>query len=219
MKKLPLALGLLLMFIGVIVTSSYNSSMANQGLKTEAQVNEDWSISANFIPGDNMTLLIAWSAITYGEDWGELPVNVTITANSKDTTVITVYFLANPDSPIDQEFGRQQLYVARLELLSNEGDSLEVGDPPFQIGGVAKQGGVFDFRVHPPPDSFPWAGTPKPNPPTSLLLLKVVITSTYPYRTFLPVGVTTGILGGVIILVSRHRENRGAVRKKKTRSC
>jgi len=217
-KKLPIAIGLLLIFVGLILTSSYDVSVTSESWETTAAADNSWSITSNFNLGENFTLILAWSAITYGEDLGELPANVTITANNEPTTEFQVYFLQDPNSLPGQEQERQRIYVSRIELLHNDGNSLEVKyDPPKQIGGIVKQAGTFEVRVHPPPDSFPWAGYPEPQPPNALRLLKIAIKRTYPYRDLLPVGAITGAFGA-IVLVWKTRPNRNAMRRGKLRA-
>jgi hypothetical protein len=196
LKKLPTAVGLSLIFVGLIVASSYNSPATEESWETAAENTGNWSITGTFNSGENITLIIAWYGMTYGEDLGELPANVTITANNQDITEFQVFFLQDPNTPTGQE--QVQVYVSRIQLLYNNGDSLSVDNPPKQIGGIVKQAGTFEARVHPPPDSFPWAGYPEPQPPTALKLLKMVAKMTYPYRSFLPIGVAAGFLGAIV---------------------
>jgi len=213
LRKLPTAAGLLLIFVGLFLASSYNSSITNESWNEEAANTDKWNIIGNFNSGENMTLIIAWSTIAGGEDFGELPANVTITANDHDVTEFQVFFLQDPNNPPGQEL--VQVYVSRIQLLSNNGDSLSVDDPPKQIGGIVKQAGTFEARVH-PPDSFPWAGYPEPQPPRALKLLKLIVTRTYPYRDLLPVGVATGFLGAIVSLWgAKAKRNQIGIRKRK----
>jgi hypothetical protein len=214
LKKLPTAVGLLLIFAGLALVSSYNSSVTDESWETVAENTGSWNITGNFNSGENMTLIIAWSALSYGEDWGELPANVTITANSQSTAEFQVYFLQNTDLPSEGQ-DRVQVYVSRIELLYNDGYSLSVDNPPKQIGGIVKQAGTFEARVH-PPVSFPWAGYPEPQPPTALNLLKVVARTTYPYRGLLPVGAATGFVG-VIASLWGAKASRNTIRKRRER--
>lgn len=213
MKKLPTAIGLVLIFAGLALISSYNLSVTSEEWKTVAESVGDWNIIGSFSSGENMTLMISWSALTAGGEWGELPANVSIIANNQDTTKFQVYFNQSTELPAEGT-DRVQIYVSRIELLYNDGDSLGVDNPPRQIGGIVKRAGTFEARVHRPPDDFPWAGWPEPEPPQALMFLKGVATTTYPYRYLLPVGATTGFLG-VVASLWGAKASRNAIRKRK----
>lgn len=215
MRKLPTVAGLVLIFVGLLLASIYNSSVTKELWRTETENTDKWSISANFSSGDNMTLVIAWTTIAGGEDLGELPANVTIKADNQDTTEFQVFFRQSSDIPAGQE--EVQVYVARIQLLSNNGDSLSVDDPPMQIGGVVRQAGTFEALVHPPPEWFPWAGYPEAKPPRALQLLKLIVTRTYPYRDLLPVGAATGVLGAIMSSwgATAATKNQVRIRKRK----
>jgi len=195
--------------------STSNSSVISDKLDMVGEVNGGWKISGNFSPGENMTVFVAWWAATYGEDLKELPANVTIIANNKTTADFQVFFLQDPESSAGQEPGLQRVYVARIQLLYNEGESLQVDDPPRQIGGIVKQAGTYETRVNRPPDWFPWGG-PEPQPP-DLKLYRTIINRAYPYRDLLPIGAVTVVFGGILSIWAA-RADRGAVRTKKLRA-
>lgn len=205
MKTEPLALGIILLLAGVIVSSAsfqFTDTEEYATVVREERLSvEDWNTSASFVVNDR--LFVAFTGP--GMD-SPIP-------NGGEVDVIYWVNITDPqgdNSTFRADFRREEMPELNVTV-ERRGTGLIIDDPvgnfgdgPVSIGGVAQYDGVY--KVH----LYPIGGTVAARaqmaryiyPPDGILpyleMDVVIINREYPMRNYLPVGVVIAAVGAVI---------------------
>jgi len=213
MKKWTVAIGLVILIVGLLLISSWNMSQEiteDQNVMVEGK----WDISSNFQKGETVTLGFSptndWSLLAY-EYWDEPPysrkylsLNVTNTVTNSYTLFEAI--LAPPGGVIPEPPYMFLLTLYDVILVEDDG-GIAVGDgPDFDptrgiLLGTAKNDGVHVVHtsLFPPyviDKHLNGSVWPHPaSPPSQLILYRVTTETIYPYTFLLPIGSSLGIIG------------------------
>lgn len=190
MRKKLLALGLILLFVGVIFTSSALQSDETVKEREDLVKSEtfSWQISSHFTQGDKVRLSVA-----PGQDWRsfkEPPVEdvpfphkfvfINITdPNGKDSFFEVVYA---------EYEGYFSLYDVRLVA----GNGFDAQNSSSGIVGYARDTGIYNATV--------WGTLPPGGGPPTLTFSKMeeLLIVTYPYSFLLYPGVVVLVVGAIL---------------------
>jgi len=209
MRKAFVALGIILLFAGVIVTSasaiptekSERSTVATaprNEWEISGRLNEGNKLSVEFNPPDLDELLVPEPTL-------KLLVEVTDPHGGK--TVFEMEFKTG--------FGGNTV-LNNITLVSKE-DGLTVSNPPTEVGGIVPCTGDYlanittrkTARYITPREEEFWA-------PSNLRLVKEVVHKEYPYLFVLPIGVMLMVVGGSLLFWGvRSSKRKLRLRKKK----
>ena len=197
MRKASLALGIVLVLVGIITCSASNSPMEKLDYPEVKGAKEGWEVSGHFNAGEKLLVLFPPPA------WGEY-----IIPNGDKATVDVEIF--DPDNN-KTEF-RITFYPRRypdFELLSNDG-GLTVNEPIEGVGGVTRLNGLYTARIDEFASIYYDGG-----PPGHLSLHKEVVEREYPYRSVLPIGVALIVAGASLSVWAKSSKRTQRLRKKR----
>lgn len=226
MKK-ALAIGLIILFTGIILTTSFATIQQRRTQKLEIErVNDSWTISGFFEKDVNLTLEFRqhsdWSLRFYLEPDDvllyrkHLWINITDTATGNYTLFKVVLMPPLQYTPPSPPY-LFNLYVASIEITHH--GALIVEDSPNVIGGIAKNSGEYVAECWLEPewvDDRDLQGNPWPHPaspPRDLYLYAVSVETTYPYGFLLPLGLSTVAIGMVATVWGVKGQKRKARHK------
>jgi len=225
MRRDVFIFGLLLVFGGMILASSYNFSMEVPNQETVAIESLKWEISGSFHKGDNVTLHIrpgqSWSEhpILADPNVGPLPANVTILAPGKGEAKLNVTFEVPPMSlaePGQDPLRLPPPVLTHLEVISSVGDIFELGVLPEQTGAInliIKHDGTYVARVE--KEGLWWVIAPPPAPQT-LEFVRYVVDVEYPFVSFLSIGTIACVFGlGLCVWSGRSSRRKVAVSRRR----
>lgn len=218
LKKKLLYIGIFLIFIGIINVSYSNFFIEIPNPVEVRTVSNQWEASYTFHKGDKIIVNIkapeTWRrafarAYMYIDPSTGLPlmepINATIVCPPPNNyTILFKVFLGAAFDVTKGDFiminEREALVVIyKIELLSQEGSDLEVGNPPTEIGGVVKKDGTYTVQFHPVPDTF------LEFPPEKIIIYNELRERTYPYSFLSYIGVSLIFLG-IILSISELRK-------------
>jgi len=193
MRKAFLALGIILLFAGVIVAAA--STMATetpeQSIVTTAPSNS-WEVSGEFIKNDK--LVVDFTPPNMQELMIPEPtliVHVEVTGPYGSKTVFQMEFA--------QGVGMQSAtYLKNLTVVSNE-DGLIVSDSLDEVGGNVPYTGNYSANIT---TRRLWG------PPSVLMLKKEFVHKEYPYLFVLPIGIPLAVVGGSLSFLSARSSRR-----------
>lgn len=231
MKKWALALGITIVFIGVVLTPSsgisekvYQSSEVSskeRSWNTQGYLEKDERLLVDFSPHADWSLG-PWPMIRDDPPYGKyLNVNVTDTV-SKNYTLFAVYIVpASTVSLPPPEGGGFTLTIYDVTVI-HDGALLRPSNPQYPTGTV-QEDGLFTVNCSLEPSTIidrDLNGTSyhrNVSPPGEIRLLKQTVETSYPFFYLLPVGVPT-IVVGVILSVwgsrSSHRRSQKQLKNK-----
>lgn len=209
LRKFPLAAGLVLLFVGIILMSS--SNLSSQRLEVlwdtaKIEVNK-WEVKADFTAGDIIKL-----EISPGIDWidylepptSEVPyvnkaVYINVTEPSGKESYIEVMFITTYSPP--------QLSIFNITVLNSNGnfavkeraimgEAMQTGQYTAEVTGVSPRGG---------------------EPPGSLIFYKQRINrfTDRPYSAFLYPGIAVFLIGVSLFALSFRKKKYRMLRKKR----
>lgn len=228
MLKWPLAFGIILLFAGVILVSSSRMPILRVTYNVVIKDNKVWELSNTFNNSDIMVV-----DFSPGVDWWRLfvkaptmdyqeHVNFTIVGPSGYKTVFNVSIGTipprwgyTPESPEETP-----VIVRDIQLLSQDGDDLELREPP-EIGGIVKQDGKYSVKLEP---NVYWDSTHTTNttcpktPPEELRFNKEIRENIYPFTFLFPIGAPLSVFGVAMsiwgVKSEKHRKYRKLVKRK-----
>lgn len=230
MKKLSLALGVLMLLVGTIIITNYN---IQQEVNKEEEVNKKeytWNISGNLSKGEKLGLYFVqpkdWAFGPYPEIGGppyskKLIINVTNTSTGNFTLFEVTLMVPYNQQPPREPYSFT-LTIYDVEVAENSG-ALTVETHPKYVGylialGETSDNGEYKMEMQLIPsvviDEF---GNPQNvSPPLQLVLYKVWTERMFPYFFFLPLGIII-IFAGIVLLTLglRKAHPRSAGRQQK----
>jgi len=210
MRKALVALGIIMVFAGVIVTSASAIPTEKSERSTVATApRNEWEISGRFNGGDKLSVEFNppnLDELLVPEPTLKLLVEVADSDGGK--TVFEVEF--------KRGFGGNTI-LNNVTVVSKE-DGLTVSDPPTEVGGIVPYTDDYlanittrkTARYITPREEEYWA-------PSNLRLVKEVVHKEYPYLLpILPIGILLMVVGGSISFLGvRSSKRKLRSRKKK----
>lgn len=202
MQKTLLGLGVILLLVGVIV-SSYASTTIEASdfiLINETTRNSEmpWEVPGNFSKGEK--LLVDVSPPRWGEE---------IIANG-DTAIVDVEIF----DPYDNLTEFRIIFKERLYpnfTLRSEANGLIVKNPSGEVGGVTVYDG--EYRVHVVELAAVYYNMSAPH---YIRIYEEIVQNEYPQQSYLPIGIIS-VVSGVILSVWSLRSSKQARRIRKKR--
>lgn len=202
MRKTPLALGVLVLFAGVVVFSRSNYSTSwpkNIILVREGDLPfGDWEISAQL--NRSQKIIVVFPPPRQDEliPNGDAIFNVDVVDPTGGNTSFRVAF--SPRGDVD------------MNVTGNEG-GLSVPDPIEGIGGTTRYKGLYAVHVHAPEYLAQYY-----YPPNGTMLLlelyEVVEDRDYPYFSYLPVGIGLMAVGASLSVFAVKSSDRSGRRRR-----
>ncbi len=220
-----LALGLIFIFSGVIVTAFYNVSGEKYVHKSTYTEHNEFEVSGYFAEGDKLVLYIEpdqretntfnWVYFAQEdlppnlvEEVHDLTVQVEINNTVGQRTVIDLVYVTYPDWSGGATLG---LYMAYTN--SSTGGLIDLGEDPEGVKGIVETNGTYTARIISPEILLKFNSTP-----TTMSLKRFVPQNFYPYRDMLPVGIALIGFGGFSAFWARkQRKKQRLLRKRKTK--
>jgi hypothetical protein len=227
LKKLSVVAGLIILFSGLILTSSSSYQYQVTGKEEIASISDTWSISGYFKKGENLTLEFTqhpdWRYLYYlepeeGEPFYIKHFMVNITNVADNTYTLFKVVLMPPSGVIPGPPYTFMLYPSEIDVIHHS--ALIVEDQPEKIGGTVKSDGNHSIKCWLDPeyvmDNDPDTGEPWPHPassPRKLTLHRVTAETMHPYGFLLPIGATTIAFGSVMFILGVRSKRRKTLRK------
>lgn len=209
MKKHFIISGTLLILIGLIFISSFNTPK-EVSRQSHVQLEDQWTISWDFMKGEFLSVGFwphySWSYPLYDDHelYGAVKyvaVNVTNT-NTGNYTLFKVTIGPPYGYTLEPPYDFT-LCLIDIEVYRDHG-ALIVDAKPKEIGGFVRDNGVYNITCALLPGAIQYIDLEgkqvvEPAPPPALLrLTKVTIEEAHPYRFLLPTGIAIMIIGTVV---------------------
>lgn len=194
MRKTLLALGIILAFIGVLV-SSISSSPTEKPKELPVQPQEkQWNITGYFHENEKLIVDLGVPTAEFIPN-GKVNVTVTIVDPTRETSVFLVTYY-------------HQYKIFTNYILNSSSNALHVDEPPAFVGGVVQREGNYTAQVDTNEASWLYPDAPH------LGLKKEILESSYPYRNLLPLGVAL-MIGGASLSTWAARYSKSTRRARR----
>jgi hypothetical protein len=225
MKSKFFTLGLVLIFLGIVISSFYNAQTESYAyqegytktyqFQTSGYFNEGEELVLGIVPSDEWLNYIDWLQSSTVPEYLDATIQVEINNTNGQRTVVDLIYVTFADT--SGNYAQLTLQAADTNFTS--GGLSELGPAGAQGGaikGTVETSGTYTATVN---------GTPSdPNilydlniPPTSVTLDRYTKQMFYPYREMLPIGVALIVSGGISSFWARRQPKmQSLLRKKKT---
>jgi len=194
MRKTPLALGIILVFTGVLV-SSISTSPTEKSKELVVQPQEkQWNITGYFYVNEKLIVDLGVPTAEFIPD-GKVNFTVTIGDPTGETSVFLLTY-----------YHEYQIFTKYI--LESSSNALYVDEPPTFVGGIVQSEGNYTAQVDTNEASWLYPDAPQ------LGLKKEILERSYPYRNFLPLGVVL-IIGGTFLSIWATRFSKSTRRARR----
>lgn len=193
MNKAFVALGIILLFAGVIAASASTMATEKSEVSPVDTASKAWEISGQYFKGEKLLFSFATPELDNPIPEYPLKIRVEVTGPQGSKTVFELEY--KPTSLEDPT----RLYLYNITVTLNE-DGLTVSDILTEKnGGIVPYDGNYLANIT---TRRLWG------PPQNLMLEKEVFHNEYPYLFVLPIGVPLAVVGGSLSFLSVRSSKR-----------
>jgi len=214
MMKWFLAVGLILITSGLILTGNYRYSSEAVTSISVANTSQTWGLTANLTKDDKIVVLIYqggdWPVGLFDpEEETQLPllyVGINITDPRGNLTLFLIRYI--------KSYERFPLSIMDINITVNEGglDASSLYKPNtnsyWDVGGVVQFNGTYSFSVS---HVYPH----RDEPPSKIDVRKGIVVTEYPFTNYLPIGVIVTTAGVTLSWFSLRDRTKLKSRKKR----